>query len=184
LTRATDQTGDGHRSDWWRPSDPKSWVLTMCPTKLYGSICMSYRGSQEMIYQKKFKSLHGVKRSGKTKIWIPLERRTWMESKELEGGSEEGPWEILLLPILRLSLSWIFKSLWVLREVEEGREDGLHGLDGLKLVNNGGERRKRGKRVDSFHCWPTGWSRAPPVRPVTALGRASEPLAVFPTRAR
>jgi hypothetical protein len=42
---------------------------------------------------------------------------------------------------LRLSLGWIFKSPWVLREVEEGRRDGLHGLDGLKLVNNGGERK-------------------------------------------
>jgi hypothetical protein len=34
----------------------------------YGSISMSSRGSQEMIYQSKFKSLHGVKKSGKMKI--------------------------------------------------------------------------------------------------------------------
>jgi hypothetical protein len=111
-----------HRSDRWRPSDPKSWVLTMCPTKLYGSIGMSSRGSQEMIYHRKFKSLHGVKRSGKMKIWIPLERRTWEKSKELEGELVEEPWEILLLPILMLSLGWIFKSPWEKREVEEGRE--------------------------------------------------------------
>jgi hypothetical protein len=36
--------------------------------KLYGSIGMSSRGSQEMIYQRKFKSLHRVKRSGKMKF--------------------------------------------------------------------------------------------------------------------
>jgi hypothetical protein len=67
-TCATSQTGDAHRSDRCRPSDPKFWVLTMCPMKLYVSIGMSSRGSQDMIYERKFKSLHGVKRSGKMKI--------------------------------------------------------------------------------------------------------------------
>jgi hypothetical protein len=32
---------------------------------------------------------------------------------------------------LRSFLGWIFKSPWVLREVEERRGDGLHGLDGV-----------------------------------------------------
>jgi hypothetical protein len=125
-----------HRSDrWWplvRPVKavrPQILVLTVCPTKPYGSIGISSRWSQKMFYQGKFKSLHHVSRSGKMKIWIPLERRTRVESKELEGESEEGPWEILLLPILSLSLGWIFTTTWVLREVEEGRGDGLHGLE-------------------------------------------------------
>jgi hypothetical protein len=132
-----------HRSDQWRSSDPKSWVLTMCPTKLYGSIVMSFRGSQEMIYQRKFKSLHGVKRLVKTKTWIPLERRTWEESKELDGGSEEGPWEILLLPILRSFLGWIFKSPWEKGRGERERRGVLHDFGrGWKLVNDIGERRR------------------------------------------
>jgi hypothetical protein len=118
-----------HRSEWWRPSDSKSWVITMYPTKPYGSIGMSSGWSQKMIYQRKFKSLHGVKRSGKTNIWLPLEIRTWEETKELEGESEEGPWEILLLPILRLSLSWVFKSPWILRDVKEGRVRAFLGLE-------------------------------------------------------
>jgi hypothetical protein len=33
-----------------------------------------------------------------------LERRILVESKELEGECEEGPWRILLLPILSLFL--------------------------------------------------------------------------------
>jgi hypothetical protein len=72
--------------------------------------------------------LHQVKRSGKKKIWIPLERKTWVESNELEGESEEEPWEIILLPILSLFLGWIFKPPWILREVKERRKGGvLHG---------------------------------------------------------
>jgi hypothetical protein len=75
--------------------------------------------------------LHHVRRSGKKKIWIPLERRTRVESKELEGESVEGPWEILLLPIIRPFLGWIFKPPWILREVKERRKgEVLHGLDG------------------------------------------------------
>jgi hypothetical protein len=42
------------------------------------------------------------------------------------------------------------------------------------LVNNGGERRKGGNRVNSFYCWPTGWSRVPPVRPVMATGQTGD----------
>jgi hypothetical protein len=127
-----------HWSDRWRPPirlvkavRPQILGSHNGPTKRYGFIGMSSRGSQEMIYQRKFKSLHGLKRSGKTKIRIPLERRSWEESKELEGGSEEGPWEILLLPILRSFLGWILKSPWVLREVKEGRVRGFHGLEGV-----------------------------------------------------
>jgi hypothetical protein len=128
-TCATGQTGDGHQSDWCRPSDPKSWVLTMCPTKPYGSIGMSSRWSQKMFYQRKFKSLHHVRRSGKRKIWIPLERGTRVESKELEGEWEEGPWRILLLPILSLSLGWIFKTPWGKERCKKGGEGVLHGLE-------------------------------------------------------
>jgi hypothetical protein len=117
--------------------------------------------------------LHHVRRSGKMKIWIPLERRTRVESKELEGESEEGPREILLLPNLRSFLDWIFKSPWVLGEVKETRRGVLHGLKGWMLVNNGGERRERGKK-GYFHCWPTGWSRASPVRPVTGTGQTGD----------
>jgi hypothetical protein len=53
-----------------------------------------------------------------------LERGTRVESKELEGESEEGPWEILLLPILRPFLGLIFKPPWILREVKERRGRG------------------------------------------------------------
>jgi hypothetical protein len=59
-----------------------------------------------------------------------LERGTRVESKELEGESEEGPWEILLLPILSLFLGSIFKPPWILREVKERRRGVLHGLAG------------------------------------------------------
>jgi hypothetical protein len=100
-TCATGQTGEGRLTP--------NLGFSQCVQWNYG-LCMSSRGSQEMIYQQKFKSLHKVNRLGKKKIWIPLERRTWIESKELEGESKEKPWEILLLPILRLSLGWIFKS--------------------------------------------------------------------------
>jgi hypothetical protein len=37
---------------------------------------------------------------------------------------------------------------------EEGRLSRF--WRGIMLVNNGGERRKGGKRVYSFCCWPTG----------------------------
>jgi hypothetical protein len=50
-----------------------------------------------------------------------LERGTRVESKELEGESEEVSWEILLLPILSLFLGSIFKPPWILREVKERR---------------------------------------------------------------
>jgi hypothetical protein len=50
-----------------------------------------------------------------------LERGTRVESKELEGESEEGPWEILLLPILRPFLGLIFKTPWGKGGVKEGR---------------------------------------------------------------
>jgi hypothetical protein len=53
-----------------------------------------------------------------------LESGTRVESKKLEGGSEEGPWEILLLPILRPFLGSIFKPPWILREVKRRRERG------------------------------------------------------------
>jgi hypothetical protein len=143
-TCATGQTGDGHRSDRWKPSDPNSWFLTMCPTKPYGSISMSSRWSQKMFYQREFKTLHQVRRSGKRKVWIPLERWTRVESKKLEGGSEEGPWEILFLPILRPFLGSIFKSPWILREVKERRWRGGASRFGCKGVNDGGEREKGG----------------------------------------
>jgi hypothetical protein len=35
---------------------------------------MSSRGCQDMLYQRIFKTTHGVDRSGKNKILIPLER--------------------------------------------------------------------------------------------------------------
>jgi hypothetical protein len=53
-----------------------------------------------------------------------LERGTRVESKELEGESEEGPREILLLPILRPFLGLILKPPWILREVKERRKGG------------------------------------------------------------
>jgi hypothetical protein len=84
-----------------------------------------------MLYQRKFKSFHHVRRSGKREVWIPLESGTRVESKELEGESEEGPWEILLLPILWPFLGLIFKPPWILREVKERRRRGVHhGLAG------------------------------------------------------
>jgi hypothetical protein len=71
-----------------------------------------------------------------------------------------------------------------LREVKERRRRGeLHGLAGESWWNDRGERRRGGKD-DSFYCSPTGWRRASPVRPVTAPGRAREPLSVFPTQPR
>jgi hypothetical protein len=163
----------------------------MCPTKPYGFIGMSSRWSQKMFYQRKFKSLHRVRRSGKKKIWIPLERRTRVESKALKGESEEGPCEILLLPILRPFLSWIFKPPWILREVKERRRGVLHGLEGWCWWNDRGERRRWVKRWIPFTMAPrvkvgrhqSDWWQAP-VRPVTAHGRASEPLSVFPTHLR
>jgi hypothetical protein len=54
-----------------------------------------------------------------------LESGTRVESKKLEGESEEGPWEILLLPILRPFLGSIFKPPWILREVKKRRERGM-----------------------------------------------------------
>jgi hypothetical protein len=57
-----------------------------------------------LFYKRKFKSLHRVKRSGRTKIWIPLERRTCGELDELEGESVEGSWESVFHPILSLLL--------------------------------------------------------------------------------
>jgi hypothetical protein len=45
-----------------------------------------------------------------------LESGTRVETEKLEGESEEGPWEILLLPILRPFLGSIFKPPWILRE--------------------------------------------------------------------
>jgi hypothetical protein len=53
-----------------------------------------------------------------------LERRTRVESKELEGESEEGPWEILLLPNLRSFLSMSFER------GEKEKKGVLHGLKG------------------------------------------------------
>jgi hypothetical protein len=53
-----------------------------------------------------------------------LERGIRVESKKLEGESEEGPWEILLLPILRPFLGLFFKPPWILREVKERRRRG------------------------------------------------------------
>jgi hypothetical protein len=53
-----------------------------------------------------------------------LESGTRVESKKLEGESEEGPWEILLLPILRPFLGSIFKPPWILREMKERRGRG------------------------------------------------------------
>jgi hypothetical protein len=99
---------------------PKSWVLTMCTTKSYGSICMYSMGSQMLFYQRKFKSLHGIKRSGNTEIWIPFERRTRGELQELGGESVEGPWESIFHPILSLVFGWFLRNPWGKREVEEG----------------------------------------------------------------
>jgi hypothetical protein len=145
-----------HRSDQWRSYDPKSWVLTMCPTKPYGSIGMSSRWSQEMFYQGKFKSFHHVRRSGKKKIWISLERRTWDVSKELEWECEEGSWEILLLPILIPSLGWYFKSPWGKGEVNERGEGVFHGFGrGGMLVDDRGERRRMVKS-SIFLLWAHG----------------------------
>jgi hypothetical protein len=56
--------------------------------------------------------LHHVKRSGKKKIWIPLERKTWVESKELEGEVKRG-----------LGRSFCFQS-WAFSLVESS---SLHG---------------------------------------------------------
>jgi hypothetical protein len=135
--------------------------------------------------------LHHVKRSGKKKIWIPLERKTWVESKELEGESEEEPWEILLLPILSLFLGWIFKSPLVKRDESEENRGVLHGLELKCWWNDRGERRRGVKRWIPFTVAPrveVGRHRSDrwraPVRPVTAHGRASEPLSVFPTHPR
>jgi hypothetical protein len=128
----------------------------MCPTKPYGSIGMSSRWSQKMFYQRKFKSLHHVGRSGKRKVWIPLERWTRVESKELEGESVEGPWEILLLPILRPFLSSIFKPPWSLRGVKERRRRGCSPrFEAAGVVNDRGERRRGGKR-GFLLLWPHG----------------------------
>jgi hypothetical protein len=129
----------------------------MCPTKPYGSIGMSSRWSQKMFYQRKFKSLHHVKRSGKKKIWIPLERKSWVESKELEGESEEGPWEILLLPNLSLFFGWNFKTPLELREVKERRKRGGCSTvrQGECWWNDRGERR-RGVKDGFFLLWPHG----------------------------
>jgi hypothetical protein len=111
-----------HRSDPCKPSDPKSWVLTMCPTKLYRSIDMSSRGSQKLFYQRKFKSLHGVKRSVKKKIWIPLERGTWRGTEEFDGDSKGGPRESDFHPILHLLHVWILRFSWGKRGVKGGGE--------------------------------------------------------------
>jgi hypothetical protein len=128
----------------------------MCPTRPYGSIGMYSRWSQKMFYQRKFKSLHHVRRSGKRKVWIPLERWTRIESKELEGGSVEGPWEILLLPILRPFLGSIFKPPWILREVKERRERGcaprFEVARGWMIEEREGREGKRGFPL----LWPHG----------------------------
>jgi hypothetical protein len=58
-----------------------------------------------------------------------LDRRTRVESKELEGECEEGPWRILLLPILSLSLGLIFKSSWGKERWKKGGEGVRHGLE-------------------------------------------------------
>jgi hypothetical protein len=64
-----------------------------------------------------------------------LESETRGESKKLEGESEEGPWEILLLPILRPFLGLIFKPPWILRKVKERRGRGVHhGLETAGVV--------------------------------------------------
>jgi hypothetical protein len=109
-----------------------------------------------MFYQREFKTLHQVRRSGKRKFWIPLERWTRVESEKHEGESEEGPREMLLLPILRLFLGWIFKSPWIVREVKERRWRKVSTVWGRGgMVNDRGERRKRG--VKGFLLlWPHG----------------------------
>jgi hypothetical protein len=136
--------------------------------------------------------LHHVKRSGKKKIWIPLERGTWVEYEELEGESEVGPWEILLLPILSLSLGWNFKSPLELREVKERRREGPPWFGRGESWWIMEEREERGVKERIFSLFgprvEVGRHRSDrwraPVRPVTALGRASEPLSVFPTHPR
>jgi hypothetical protein len=88
--------------------------------------------------------LHHVKKSGKKKIWIPLERKTWVESKELEGESEEEPWEVLLLPILSLFLGWIFKSPRGEKWSERERRWWVFGLERMKAGEMMEEREGEG----------------------------------------
>jgi hypothetical protein len=84
-----------------------------------------------------------------------LERRTREESKELEGDCEEGPWEIILLPILMPSLVWNFKSPWMLREVKEGRREGPPRFGRGETWWIMEEREVRGgKREDIFTVGP------------------------------
>jgi hypothetical protein len=92
-------------------------------------IGMSSRGSQLMFYQGKFKSLHEVKRSGKTKIWIPLERRTWEELQELDGDSIEVPWESAFHPISSLIPCWSLRNPWGEGEEIFGGRSFHHGLE-------------------------------------------------------
>jgi hypothetical protein len=78
LVESTGQTGASH-------PPPNSWFLTVCPTKVYGSIGMASRWSQKMFYQRQFKSLHQVRRLCKTNFWIPFERWTRRGDEELDG---------------------------------------------------------------------------------------------------
>jgi hypothetical protein len=85
-----------------------------------------------------------------------LESGTRVESKKLEGESEEGPLEILLLPILSAFLGSIFKPPWILREVKERRgRGGAPRFEAAGVVHDRGER-KEGVKEDSFYCGPTG----------------------------
>jgi hypothetical protein len=71
-----------------------------------------------------------------------LESGTRVESKKLKGESEEGPWEILLLPILSPFLGSIFKPPWILREVKERRgRGGAPRFEAAGVVNDRERRR-------------------------------------------
>jgi hypothetical protein len=40
--------------------------------------------------------------------------------------------------------------------VKERGEGGVHGLEGVSASEKGRREKEGGKRVDSFHSWPTG----------------------------
>jgi hypothetical protein len=96
-----------------------------------------------------------------------------------------------LLPILSLFLGWYFKSPRGKGRWKRDEKGCLRFWRGWMLVNKGGERREEVKELILFTVGPwveVGRHRSDrwraSVRLVTALGRVSEPLVVFPTRPR